>query len=92
MECKLRYNSREEGINDLIDKGVIDIENKYINGTDSVVYINLIVDKMQTLDDSGEVLIATTFLMGYHIDVMSEDTIDFKDKQVAPKQLKHKWI
>lgn len=48
---KLRYNSNSEGISDLIAKGVIDEDQKMINGTQAYVPLDWGCFDLMTTDD-----------------------------------------
>ena len=82
MIHKLKFTDKDQALTTLIDKGVIDEEGNYINGTHAVVYIGAIVDIDGTYDEEGNELTPPTFLDGYHVDIMTTDTIDFGANEV----------
>ena len=101
-EYKLKYNNKQEALQDLMAKGVIverlsynedeDLELRktpYTDITEAVVYIGKIVDVPATFDQEGEVLTDATFLDGYHVDVMLNEVVDFGDNEVVTNNPKH---
>lgn len=77
---KLKYTDRETAITDLITKGVIDEDNEYINGTQAVVEIGLVVLENPIFDDEWNVITEAVYADGYHYDVMSEQEIVFENE------------
>ena len=71
MIYKLRYNSKEDGLKDLKNKGVIDKQGKYINGTEAVVECGIIALVYATETEEA------VFADGYHYDIMTNDIIVF---------------
>ena len=95
MVHKLKYNSKQEALLNLMSKGVIQDkqytdendklvveETPYINGTESVVYVGKIIDTPAEYDTDGNVTKKATYKQGFHVDVMTNDTIDFEDNEV----------
>jgi hypothetical protein len=82
MIYKLKFTDKDQALTTLIEKGVIDEQGNYINGTHAVVYIGVIVDQQGTYDEEGNELTPPTFLDGYHVDIMTTDTIDFGANEV----------
>jgi len=82
MIHKLKFTDKAQAVTTLQNKGVIDEEGNYINGTHAVVYIGIIVDQQGTYDEEGNELTPPTFLDGYHVDIMTTDTIDFGANEV----------
>ena len=82
MIHKLKYNTKEKAFKDLVKKKVINKSNNYINGTQSVVYVGKIIDTPAEYDTNGNVTKEATYLKGFHVDVMTNDTIDFGDNEV----------
>jgi hypothetical protein len=78
---KLKYDSQESGIADLIAKGIINEDLEYQTGTIAVVYIGLIVKSYQ--DE------APIYRDGYHIDIMIEEEMEFENEvfPVTPNHL-----
>jgi hypothetical protein len=68
---KLRYENKTDGLIDLKSKKVIDINGKYINGTQAVVNCGIITLVYETETE------AAIFADGYHYDVMTSDEIVF---------------
>jgi hypothetical protein len=89
---KLKFTDKDQALKTLIDKGVIDEQGKYINGTHAVVYIGVIVDQQGTYDEEGNELTPATFIDGYHVDVMTDDAINFGELEVFPNNEVHKFI
>jgi hypothetical protein len=81
---KLRYESKTDGLIDLVNKRVIDINGKYINGTESVVQCGIITLVYATETEAA--IIAD----GYHYDIMTSDEIVF-ESEVLPKNAKYKF-
>lgn len=72
MIYKLSYDNREEGLADLQEKGVFES-----NLTQAVVEVGILVDVEGTFDEDGNELTETTYLSGFHFDVMTDMIIDF---------------
>ena len=67
-------------------------ESTYINGTESVVYVGKIIDTKAEYDKQGNVTKEATYKQGFHVDVMTNDTIDFGDNEVkGVNSLVHKF-
>ncbi len=92
MIHKLKFTDKEQAITTLQNNGVIDADGNYINGTHAVVYIGAIVNQQGTYDEDGNELTPSTFIDGYHVDIMTEDTIDFDLLEVFPNNEVHKFI
>jgi len=92
MIHKLKFTDKAQAIQTLIDKGLIDEDGNYINGTHAVVYIGIIVDQQGTYDEEGNELTPPTFLDGYHVDIMTTDRIDFGEDEVFPNNEVHKFM
>ena len=89
---KLKYTDKETAIADLIAKGVyqeIDGELSYGNGIHAVVEAGLLIDQEATFDEQGNLLTEPTYREGYHFDIMSNNEIDFGDKEIFPNNPKH---
>jgi hypothetical protein len=87
---KLRYESKTDGLIDLVNKRVIDINGKYINGTEAVVECGIITLVYATLDDKGIELIPAIYAEGYHYDVMTNDVLIF-DSEIFVKNPKFQF-
>jgi hypothetical protein len=81
---KLRYENKEVALKDLVNKRVIDINGKYINGTEAIVECENITLVYATETESA--IVAD----GYHCDIMTTDTIIF-ESEVFPKNAKYKF-
>jgi hypothetical protein len=90
MINKLKFTDKDQALTTLIDKGVIDADGNYINGTHAVVYIGAIVHVQGTYDEDGNELTPPAFIDGYHVDVMVGREIDF-DSEVYPSNEVHKF-
>ena len=89
---KLKYATREQGIADLISKGVyqeIDGELSYSEGIHAVVEIGLIIDKEATFDEQGNLLTEQTYRDGYNFDIMTDIEINFGENEIFPDNPKH---
>ena len=93
---KLKYNDKQEALQDLMSKGIIveklsyndndELELRktpYTNITQAVVYIGKIVNVPAIFDEEGEVLTDATFLEGYHVDVMLNEVVDFGENEIV---------
>lgn len=85
---KLKYTDKETAISDLISKGVIDENNEYINGTQAVVDIGLIVLVQGTYDEEWNEITPPVYADGYHYDIMTSDEIEFSNA-ITPNNPKH---
>jgi len=103
-EYKLKYNNKQEALQDLMAKSVIverlsynedeELELRqtpYTDITEAVVYIGNIVDVPATFNEDGEVLTDATFLDGYHVDVMLNEAVDFGDSEVVTDNPVHNF-
>lgn len=92
---KLKYASKEEGIEHLTLEGLYEVfegEVGYSKGVHAIVEVGRIVDKQGTYSEEGEELTPTTFLDGYHFDIMTENTYDFWDREIKKvKNPKHSF-
>jgi hypothetical protein len=99
---KLRYNNKQEALQDLMAKGVIVEslsynkdeelelrETPYTDITEAVVYIGKIIDVPSTFDEEGEVLTDATFVDGYHVDVMLNKEVDFGENEIVTDKPVH---
>ena len=91
---KLKYSNKETAISDLIAKGVY-IETTDLNGvetlsyaptTQSVIEIGLIVDVQ------GTETTPTTYIDGYHFDIMVNNDIDFGTNRMTPTTSVHSFL
>ena len=88
---KLKYQNKESAIIDLKLKQIIDEEENYINGTQAVVEIGLIVLEQGTYDEESNVITGPIFADGYHYDVMCEQEIDFGINNITVNNPKHSF-
>lgn len=78
---KLKYQDKETAEIDLISKGVyIETEEglSYGQGIHAIVEIGKIVDQHGTYDEEGNTITEPTFIDGSHVDIMSENEIEFQ--------------
>lgn len=85
---KLKYTDKETAIAGLITKGVIDENGEYINGTQAVVDIALIVLQDGTYDEEWNEITPPVYADGYHYDIMTTDEIEFGNV-ITPNNPKH---
>ena len=86
MIYKLKYTDRATAITDLIAKGVIDLNEKNTANTQAVVEIGLIVDVQ------GTETTPTTYINGYHFDIMVNYNIDFGTARMTPTTSVHSFL
>jgi hypothetical protein len=72
MTYKLKYTNKEEALQDLKSKGVIDDKSNYINGTESVVECGIITLVYATETEEA------IYKEGYHYDILTNDIIVFE--------------
>lgn len=96
---KLKYNNKEEGINDFIDKSIyiedfFDGESyiRYGDGVVSIVDIGKIESVPAIRDEEGEVILEPIYLDGYLFDIMTENAYDFGPNMVRPENPQHTWL
>lgn len=97
MIYKLIYQDQAEAITDLLAKGVLinttDLQGNevtsYGENTEAVVYIGQIVDTPAVIENM-EVVTPATFIEGYHVDIMVNKPIEFKNA-IEPKNPKHNF-
>lgn len=95
MIYKLIYQDQDTAITDLLQKGVLinttDLQGNevltYSPTTHAVVHIGLIVDTPAVVEDM-KVIKETTYLKGWHVDVMTDLEIKF-DNAIEPNNPKH---
>lgn len=86
MIYQLKYTDEAQAISDLTSKGVL-IEGDKATHIEAIVWIGLLVDVQ------GDEETETTFLDGYHVDIMSDIEIKFDaDNLVVPKSPKHTFF
>lgn len=88
---KLKYQNKESAVIDLKLKQIIDDEDNYINGTQAVVEIGLIILEQGTYEEEGNVITEPIFADGYHYDVMCEQEIDFGINNITVNNPKYNF-
>lgn len=88
---KLKYSDRATAITDLIAKGVIDVNENNTPNTQAVVEIGLIVDTPAVVVDN-EIVTPTTYIDGYHFDIMVNEAIDFGTARITPNTSVHSFL
>lgn len=91
MIYKLKYSYRATAINDLIAKGVIDINENNTSNTQAVVEIGLIIDTPAVIIDN-EIVTTATYIDGYHFDVMVNEVIYFGTARMTPTTSVHSFL
>jgi hypothetical protein len=92
---KLKYASRQEAIDDLIDKGILIITEEgtvFGNEIHAVVEIPKIVNTEAVFNENGDQIVDPTFIDGYHVDIMSSINLSFGSFEVFPATPKHKFL
>ena len=87
---KLRYNSKADALKDLKAKKVIDTNEQYINGTESVVECGIITLVYVACDENEKEITPAVYAEGYHYNIMTNDTIVF-DSEIFPKNSRYKF-
>ena len=96
---KLKYETKEEANADFLEKGVYvqqtneqgELINVNSENTIAVVTDIEIVLQEATYNEQGDVVSDMVLEEGYHVDLMSNKEINFGDKQIFPKNAKHKF-
>lgn len=88
---KLKYQNKESAVIDLKLKQIIDNEENYINGTQAVVEIGLIVLEQGTYDENLNEITPPVIAEGYHYDVMCEQEIDFGINNITVNKPNHNF-
>ena len=91
MIYKLKYSDRATAINDLIEKGVIDINENNTSITHAVVEVGLIIDTPAVIVDN-EIVTPATYIDGYHFDIMVNNAIDFGTARMTPNTSVHSFL
>ena len=91
MIYQLKFNTKDQAIEELKKAEVLDKEGDYTEITHAVVHIGKIVDIEGTYDDEGNELTPPKFVEGYHVDVMTKVDIDFGSHAVTPSNPRHKF-
>jgi len=89
MEYKLRYESKKQAIEHLHSLGITDEQGSFNQREISVVYLGQIVNEPATFDEDGNVLTEPTYIDGYHVDVLSNNNINFGNYEINPRTDKH---
>jgi hypothetical protein len=92
---KLKYNSKEEALSDLISKSVyIQVDNDLIygEGIHSIVEIGLIILENGVYDNELNEITPPIYVDDYHYDVMSENEIDFGSKSIVVNNPIHSFF
>lgn len=84
MIYKLIYTDHDSAISDMLTKGILinttdkdgNEINTYSPSTHAVVYIGKIVDTPAVIENM-EVIKEATYLGGYHVDIMTDEIIEF---------------
>ena len=98
MIYQLKYSNKEVAVQDLLQKGVLinvtDLQDEealsYAPKKHAVVHVGLIVDTPAVMDGM-EVVTSATYLNGWHVDVMSDEVLEF-DCIVTPKSPSHTFL
>lgn len=88
---KLKFNTKQQAIDTLIDKGVIEQQLNNTHKTHSVVWLPRQIENKGEYDKDGEVIIEPTFSNDVLVDVMTEDIIDFGEFEIHPNNNLHNW-
>jgi hypothetical protein len=85
---KLKYTNKETAITDLIAKGIYTENSTYGEGVQAIVELGVIVNTYGEFDDEGNEITPTTYLDGYHFDIMISQELVFED-EVQTNNPKH---
>lgn len=95
---KLRYNNKEEGLIDLLSKGVLidstfDYENKvkYNEGVYSIVDLGNLMLIPPVYDDNNNIITPAVYDNGYCFDIMTDNIYNFSN-EVYPVNPLHNWL
>jgi len=81
---KLKYNNKQEALNDLMKKGIIKDktirESSYMKNTLAVVDVGKIIDQPAKYDENENLIKEATYIDGYHIDLMLREPKTFKNE------------
>lgn len=89
---KLKFTTKQQAIDTLINKGVIDEELNNTNKTHSVVWLPKQVKTEGEYDEeTGDVIVEPIFYNDVLVDIMTEDTIDFEGFEEFPNNPLHNW-
>jgi len=90
---KLKFETKQQAIDTLIDKGVIDEELNNTNKTHSVVWLPKQIETEGKYDEeTGDVITEPIFYDDVLVDIMTEDTIDFGEFEIQPNNHLHNWM
>lgn len=90
---KLKFNTKQQAIDILINKGGIDEELNNTNKTHSVVWLPKYIEVEGEYDEeTGDVITEPIFSDDVLVDIMTEDTIDFGEFEIHPNNSLHNWI
>ena len=96
---KLKYQNQEEGISDFLEKGVYiqqtneEGELVNVNSEDIIAIVpNIeIVLEEAIFNEEGDVIKDMVVEEGFHVDIMSKKEINFGDKEMFPRNPKHRF-
>ena len=91
---KLKYSDKETAITDLIAKGVY-IETTDLNGVETLSYASTtqaVVEVGLIVDVQGTETTPTTYINGYHFDIMVNNAIDFGTNRMTPNTSVHSFL
>lgn len=77
---KLRYEDKQQAINDLINKGVYTEQLSNGDMIEAVVEIGEITIQNPEYDEEGNVIKELIVDKGYHVDVMAHKEIEFENE------------
>ena len=86
---KLKYSTREEAINDLINKGIYTDSLDYGEDVIAVADLGLIPTQFATFDQAGNILTEQIYSDGYHFDILVNKQIDFGANEIFPTKPRH---
>ena len=90
---KLKFETKQQAIDTLIDKGVIDEELNNTNKTHSVVWLpKQVKTEGEYNEETGDVITEPTFFDDVLVDIMTENTIDFEEFEIQPNNHLHNWM
>ena len=90
---KLKFTTKQQAIDTLIDKGVIDEELNNTNKTHSVVWLpKQVVVGGEYDEETGDVIVEPVFSEDVLVDIMTENTIEFGEFEIHPNNHLHNWV
>lgn len=92
MEYKLKYESKEQAIENLHSLGITDIEGKHEQRRLALVWLGFEIIEPVEFNEQGEITKEQVYSQNYLVDILTKDEIfDFGEHEINPSKNLHKF-